>query len=87
MIRLEHIGKEIIGQSFYNADELFSHAFCDGMLEVLKVLYVENDELSRFVEICGDCFEKSCHDISDEDREWIFSEFIRLYHLKIDTNI
>ena len=47
LLRLEQIGKYVIGSSFYSADELSSFAFCDAMVEIIKIIYPASDEASE----------------------------------------
>lgn len=84
LLRIEQIGKTHLGDSFYSSDDLSLGKYCEGMIQILERVFInDNDKeaLRQFYDHCNDYLNYPIKDIPKDDRELLNEEFSRLYEI------
>ena len=80
-VPLDELGRQIVGASFFSADEIDNKQFVDAMLQVLSVLY-SDEELCDFIELCQPIDRMPGREIDRETAEFVYNDFKRLLNNK-----
>lgn len=74
---LENIGRGLVGDSFYNADQISLGDFVDAMEEILTLCHIEHKDFS--VKCCP--YDRmTALQIGDETAKELFDDFMYLYN-------
>lgn len=77
-VPLETYGRNLVGESFYSADEIEHGEFVSAMLQYISIKFNGLQEFAEFCSMCSEYDGVSANEIPENVAKDIFKEFMRI---------